>query len=82
MENKKTIIQLAGPQRKYVKVYHDFLDNSFLLVEEQMIFIVLKSYVDFKEDDGEAFPSIKTICKRANMGEKRVRKNIDALERV
>jgi len=79
MANEKIIVQLANPERKYVKVYHDFLDNSFLSAEEQMIFIVLKSYVDFKEDSGKVFPSMETICKRAKMGEKRARKNINAL---
>ncbi len=78
-ENEKIIVQFASPERKYVKVYHDFLDNSFLTIEEQMIFIVLKSYVDFKEDSGEAYPSMETICKRAKMSEKRARKNINAL---
>lgn len=79
MADEKIIVQLASPERKYVKVYHDFLDNSFLTTEEQMIFIVLKSYVDFKEDRGEAYPSMETICKRAKMSEKRARKNINAL---
>lgn len=77
--NENIIVQLASPERKYVKVYHDFLDNSFLTTEEQMIFIVLKSYVDFKEDSGKAYPSMETICKRAKMSEKRARKNINAL---
>lgn len=77
--SENIIVQLASPERKYVKVYHDFLDNSFLTTEEQMIFIVLKSYVDFKEDSGEAYPSMETICKRAKMSEKRARKNINAL---
>lgn len=77
--NKNVMVQLAGPERKYVKVYQDFLDNSFLSTEEQMVFIVLKSYIDFKEDGGEAYPSMETICKRAKMGEKRARKNINAL---
>lgn len=79
MADGKIIVQLTSPERKYVKVYHDFLDNSFLTTEEQMIFIVLKSYVDFKEDSGEAYPSMETICKRAKMSEKRARKNINAL---
>ena len=79
MADEKIIVQLASPERKYVKVYHDFLDNSFLTTEEQMIFIVLKSYVDFKEDSGEAYPSMETICKRTKMSEKRARKNINAL---
>jgi hypothetical protein len=79
MNNEKITVQLASPERKYVKVYHDFLNNSFLSVEEQMIFIVLKSFIDFREDSGEVFPSLETICKRAKMGEKRARKNINAL---
>ncbi len=79
MADEKIIVQLASPERKYVKVYHDFLDNSFLSVEEQMIFIVLKSYVDFKEDSGEAFPSIATLCKRAKMSKPRTIKAIKNL---
>lgn len=77
--SENIIVQLASPERKYVKVFHDFLDNSFLTTEEQMIFIVLKSYIDFKEDSGEVYPSMETICKRAKMSEKRARKNINAL---
>lgn len=80
MANEKMVVQLASPpERKYVKVYHDFLDNILLTAEEQLIFIVLKSYVDFKADSGEVYPSLETICKRAKMGEKRARKNINAL---
>ena len=79
MADERIIVQLASPERKYVKVYHDFLDNSFLSVEEQMIFIVLKSYVDFKEDSGEVFPSIATLCKRAKMSKPRTIKAIKNL---
>ena len=73
------LASVRNPERKYVKVYHDFLDNTLLTTEEQMIFITLKSYVDFKEDSGEAYPSMETICRRAKMSEKRARKNINAL---
>lgn len=79
MTNEKIIVQLASPERKYVKVYHDFLDNFFLSIEEQMIFIVLKSYIDFKEDSGEVFPSIATLCKRAKMSKPRTIKAIKNL---
>ncbi|MCM1561079.1 MAG: helix-turn-helix domain-containing protein [Butyrivibrio sp.] len=79
MTNNKITVRLASPERKYVKVYHDFLDNSLLSVEEQTVFIVLKSFIDFKDDNGEAFPSMETICKRAKMSEKRARKNINTL---
>lgn len=77
--NKNIIVQLNSPERKYAKVYHDFLDNTFLTTEEQMVFIVLKAYIDFRADSGEAFPSMETICKRAKMSEKRARKNINSL---
>lgn len=79
MADNKIIVQLASPERKYVKVYHDFLDNSFLSVEEQMIFIALKSYIDFREDSGEAFPSVDTLCKRAKMSKPRTIKAINNL---
>ena len=79
MSDKKIIVQLASPERKYVKVYHDFLDNSFLSVEEQMIFVALKSYIDFREDSGNAFPSIDTLCKRAKMSKPRTIKAINNL---
>lgn len=79
MADNKIIVQLASPERKYVKVYHDFLDNSFLSVEEQMIFIALKSYIDFREDSGEAFPSVDTLCRRAKMSKPRTIKAINNL---
>lgn len=80
-DNEKIIVQLASPERKFLRVYHDFLSNSFLSTEEQMIFIVLKSFIDFKDDGGEVYPSMETICKMAKMGEKRARKNIKSLEK-
>lgn len=78
---KKITVKLAIPERKYVKTYHDFLNNTFLSTEEQMIFIILKSFIDFKDDSGEVFPSMETICKMAKMSEKRARKNIKSLEK-
>lgn len=77
--SESIIVQLATPERKYAKIYHDFLDNTFLTAEEQLVFIVLKSFVDFRGDSGDTFPSMETICKRAKMSEKRARKNIESL---
>lgn len=77
--NEKVEVQLAEPERKYVKVYHDFLDNTYLNVGEQMVFIALKSYVNFSNDSDSVYPSLKTICARAKLGEKSVRKHIDTL---
>lgn len=79
MANKQITVQLASPERKYVKTYHDFLDNSFLTTEEQMVFIVLKSYVDFSSDSGDVFPSMNTICKRSKLSEPRARRTINSM---
>jgi len=79
MAEEPIIVKLASPERKYVRTYHDFLDNSFLTAEEQMVFIVLKSYIDFSSDRGEVFPSMATICKRSKLSEPRARRTINSL---
>lgn len=79
MNKEKIEIQLSSPERKYVRIYHDFLENSFLTSEEQMIFIVLKSYINFSYDEGEIFPSMETICKRAKLSKPRARRAINDL---
>lgn len=81
MNKEKIEIQLSSPERKYVRIYHDFLENSFLTSEEQMIFIVLKSYINFSYDEGEVFPSMETICKRAKLSKPRARRAINDLIR-
>lgn len=77
--NKSIQRKPASHERGYVKVYYDFLDNSFLTAEEQMIFIVLKSYIDFGNDSGETCQSLETICKRTKMSRRRVIDNIKSL---
>lgn len=77
--NESSQRQPASYERGYVKVYYDFLDNSFLTAEEQMVFIVLKSYIDFGKDSGETGQSLETICKRAKMSRRRVIDNIKSL---
>lgn len=79
MAEKNITVELAGPERKYVRTFLDFLDNTFLTADEQMVFIVLKSYVDFSADSGEAFPGIHTICKRSKLSESSVRRTINSL---
>lgn len=79
MTEERIIVKLANPERKYAKVHHDFLDNSFLTVEEQMIFIVLKSYVDFSSNEGEVFPSMETISRRSKLSKPRAKRSIDSL---
>lgn len=77
------IVQLASPERKYVKVYHDFLRCSLLTAEEKIVFIVLKSFIDFSGDlngaQGEVFPTVDTICKLSSLSKPRTIRTIKSL---
>lgn len=84
MANDKIIVQLASPERKFVKVYHDFLRSDLLTADEKMIFIALKSFIDFSQDvsagtQGEVFPTIKTLQSMTGWGNKKVVNTIKAL---
>lgn len=77
MANDKIIVQLANPERKFVKVYHDFLHSELLTADEKIIFIALKSFIDFSQDvvagtQGEVFPTIKTLQSMTGWGNKKV----------
>lgn len=76
---EKIIVQLDSPERKYSRTYHDFLDNSFLTAEEQMAYIALRSYIDFREDAGDVFPSMDSICRRSKLSKPRARRTINSL---
>ncbi len=81
--NKDIIVQLANPERKFVKVYQDFLQNELLTAEEKIVFIVLKSFVDFSKDNsgtqGEAYPTMETICKLSSLSKPRATRAINKL---
>lgn len=84
MANDKIIVQLASPERKFVKVYHDFLRSELLTADEKMIFIALKSFIDFSQDaaagtHGEVFPTIKTLQSMTGWGNKKVVNTIKEL---
>ena len=80
-ENNETFkVQLSVPERKYVKVYQDFLYSELLSAEEKMLYIALKSFVSYGSDDGKVFPSIDTLCKVASMSKSTVIRTIKKLE--
>lgn len=83
MEENKIIVQLASPERKFTKVYNDFLRCKLLNAEEKVIFIILKSFIDFSKDmygvQGEVFPTIETIQDITGWGKKKVIKIIKEL---
>lgn len=67
------------PVRKFVRVYQDFLYSEILTAEEKMVFIALKSFVDFSQDEDEVFPSMDTICKITGMSRPRATRTINSL---
>lgn len=83
MANNEIIVQLANPERKFVKVYQDFLQSKLLTAEEKIVFIALKSFVDFSKDNsgtqGEAYPTMETICKLSSLSRPRATRTINKL---
>lgn len=67
------------PSRKFVRVYKDFLESEILTAEEKLVFIALKSFVDFSQDADEVFPSMQTICKMTGMSRPRATRTISSL---
>lgn len=74
-------VQLATPEREYVKVYKDFLNNELLTVEEKMVFIALKSFVTYGQDSGKVFPSMDTLCRLTSLSRPRATRTISSLEK-
>ncbi len=66
----------ARLERRYFKTYYDFFYNGRLNGEEKLIFVALKSFLDFSMDKngtkGEAYPTIKTLCGITNWSNRRV----------
>lgn len=74
-------VQLAKPEREFVRVYKDFLNSSLLTVEEKMVYIALKSFVDYRQDSGDVFPSMETLCKLTSLSRPRATRTITSLEK-
>ena len=83
MTDEKIIVQLASPERKFMKLYYDFIKTKLLNGEEKLMFIVLKSFIDFSKDvngvNGESFPTIETIQELTGWGNQKVVKIIKQL---
>lgn len=79
------IVQSAIPERLYVKTYHDFLDSNLLNGKEKLVFILLKRYLNFKDDSGgvagKVYPTLETLSKQAGMTKKTVADIIKKLEK-
>lgn len=79
MTNDRIDVMSSVPVRKFVRVYQDFLYSDILTAEEKLVFIALKSFVDFTQDEDEVFPSMDTICKITGMSRPRATRTINSL---
>lgn len=79
------IVQTSTPERKFIKVYIDFLNAGLLSGKEQIIFIHLKQYINFANDTGtvrgEVYPTLATLAKNVKMSEKTVRTVLQGLQK-
>lgn len=67
--------------RLFVPVYHDFLDSTMLSGKEKIVFIMLKRYLTFGNDEGEVYPTIETLCNQCDMSKPTVIKILKQLEK-
>lgn len=85
MTDNGFIVQSAIPERLYVKTYHDFLDSDLLNGKEKLVFILLKRYLNFKDDSGgvagKVYPTLETLSKQAGMTKKTIADIIKKLEK-
>ena len=79
MTEDRIEVQSVTPERLYVRVYKDFLATKHLTVEEKMVYVVLKSFVNFRYDEGQVYPSMDTICQLTSMSRPRVTRTITSL---
>lgn len=81
MAEERFEVQAAIPERYHVRIYHDFLRTKNLTTEEKMVYIALKSFLDFKRDEGQVFPSMETLCQLTSMSRPRATRAITSLTR-
>lgn len=79
MDDEKFQVQLAIPERQFVKVYKDFLNNEVFSSEEKLVFIAMKSFVAYGRDSDEVFPSVESICKMTAYSKSTVLRTISKL---
>lgn len=82
---KRFVVQTSMPERLFVKVYRDFLNSKLLNGKEQIIFIHLKQYINFANDNGtvygEVYPTLSTLAENVKMSEKTIRTVLQSLQK-
>lgn len=85
MNDERFVVTSEIPDsRRFVKVYHDFLDSKLLNRDEKMIFILLKRYLNFRDDqggiDGVVYPGLDILADQCGMTQKTVKRVLSSLE--
>ena len=84
MENNEMAVINKNPERLYSKYYHDFMKSKLFDGKEKIVFLMLKMFGDFRNDNGgttaQAFPTQDTLAEYLGMTRKTVGKILQSLE--
>ncbi len=73
-----------NPERLYSKYYHDFMKSKLFDGKEKIVFLMLKMFGDFRNDNGgttaQAYPTQDTLADYLGMTRKTVGKILQSLE--
>lgn len=75
MARKK--IKSATDQRKFIMIYHDFLESDLLTSHEKMVFIALKKFAD---SNSQCFPSLKKLADITKISKRKIQDTLKSLE--
>lgn len=75
MARKK--IKSATDQRKFIMIYHDFLESDLLTSHEKMVFIALKKFAD---SNSQCFPSLKKLADVTRISKRKIQDTLKSLE--
>lgn len=79
MTNEVFTVRENTPRRLYTKVYNDFLRSPILTANERLVYIALKAFVSYGQDEGEIFPSLDTLREYTALSPKTIIKTINGL---
>lgn len=75
MTQKK--IKNVTDQRKFIIIYHDFLESNLLTLYEKLVFIVLKKFAD---SNNQYFPSLKKLADITHISKRKIQNILKSLE--
>lgn len=70
-------IKSVTDQRKFIIIYHDFLESDLLTLYEKMVFIALKKFAD---SNSQCFPSLKKLSKVTKISKRKIQDILKSLE--